>query len=283
VLGQDFFGSSGPGGLTCILRSLASQVEAGQWLVEARPVSDKLLECRLDRQRSPSGLNTILSAPLPIIFEVRVANNDELLSNEVFLTLYNSSCSECPEGRMPQHPTVCPDRKDICYLDEAQNGGSACFPATAIHPDQPCLQCMDGQWQQISVIDKNEDVRLFSKHHVELHSQHGDHVVYSLPLAQPSRSADDIQLILKRAPGQMRLTGSQLEWVAQTSHEDSPEVVEVLVEARAGKCREPEDLVIRLTMEQCRCLNGGWCVKGGSSGVERGCECPHGYSGTVFE
>jgi hypothetical protein len=91
----------------------------------------------------------------------------------------------------------------------------------------------------------------------------------------------------------MRLAGIQLEWVAQTSHyldDDAAEVVEVLVEGRPDKCREPEDLLIRITVERCRCLNGGWCVNVGatsgnsieenSEGQKSGCECPLGYSGT---
>ncbi len=162
VLGQDFLTSSSHSArLSCRLRSLSSPTEAGLWTVEARPLSDKLVECLLNRPLSGDG-STIAAALSPVILEVRLANkDDQLFSNEVFLTLFNSSCVVCPEGRMPQHPTVCPARADVCVLeDDAQ-----CVPAGSRNPQQPCLHCSQGHWQKRDI---GPTEPLFSENEVEI-------------------------------------------------------------------------------------------------------------------
>ena len=157
--------SSLPARLTCSLRSLSTSSEPGLWTVEARPLSDKLVECLLNRPRGGDG-STIaaLSATVaPMILEVRLANaEDQLFSNEVFLTLYNSSCAVCPEGRMPQHPTVCSARADVCALEDS----AQCFPAGSSHPHEPCLRCAQGHWQKPE--DNGHEVPFFSANEVLL-------------------------------------------------------------------------------------------------------------------
>ena len=312
--------SSAAGRLSCSLRSLSSPSEARQWVVDARPLSDKLVECLLDRQRhlghNGGSSSTILASLLPLILEVRVTHNDQLFSNEVFLTLYNGSCSVCPDGRMPQHPTVCPGRPDICTLGGSTshsmdgggsgglegrfarstvNGGDSsyqCYPAGAAHPHQPCLLCSQGEWMKADNNNKEEEQHVFSVNQVELHSLQGDRLVYSLPLKDQRSTASDIQLVLKKSPGQMQLQGGRLEWVAEPQGNNyltdlTEEVVEVVVVGRMDECRELEELVVRITVEQCHCLNGGWCIKGGPAVAKSGrggssqftCECPSGYGG----
>jgi hypothetical protein len=85
----------------------------------------------------------------------------------------------------------------------------------------------------------------------------------------------------------MRLNGGHLEWLAELSPEESNndhEEVIVLIEGRGDECREPEELLIRMTVEKCGCLNGGWCMHEAPASSmmgdgHPGCECPDGFSG----
>ncbi len=325
VLGQDFLSSSVSGRLTCSLRSLTSQPEDRlHWTVEARPLSDKLTECLLDRPLDGPDRSAAKTS-LPVILEVRVTNVDQLFSNEVFLTLYNGSCATCPDGRMPQHPTVCPARTDVCTLEgsdgndpsatgntksEGDNNGhhNQCFAAGSAHPHEPCLRCtQEGQWGRVKEDDSWAEEHVFSVHQVSLYALQGERLVYSLPLARRSAATQDRRhrLALRKAPGQMRLTADgRLEWVAEPTlpksrgHGDTAdeEVVVVVVEAgRGNECWKLEELILRITVEPCRCANGGTCVRMAAASIaasyedddtpsegQAGCECPVGFSGRVW-
>ncbi len=118
--------------------------------------------------------------------------------------------------------------------------------------------------------------------------------MYSLPLSNP---VGQPRLALKKAPGQMRLIGGggHLEWLAELTRDQQEENIVVVVEDRIDDCSEPEELVIRIAVEKCGCLNGGWCVHvtaaesrgsaagDGKEGEKRtGCECSEGFSGKLY-
>ncbi len=119
--------------------------------------------------------------------------------------------------------------------------------------------------------------------------------MYSLPLSNP---VGQPRLALKKAPGQMRLTGGggHLEWSAELPRDQLDENIIVVVEGRIDECREPEELVIRIRVEKCGCLNGGWCVQETAAGSRgstaadagkdgekhTGCECSEGFSGKLY-
>jgi hypothetical protein len=96
----------------------------------------------------------------------------------------------------------------------------------------------------------------------------------------------------------MRLTGGgggHLEWSAELTRDQQEENIVVVVEGRIDECREPEELVIRIAVEKCGCLNGGWCVQetavesrgstiagvGKDGEKHTGCECSEGFSGKL--
>ncbi len=133
---------------------------------------------------------------------------------------------------------------------------------------------------------------------VSLHVLEGSRLVYSLPLSNP---VGQPRLALKKAPGQMRLIsgggGGHLEWSAELTRDQQEEnIVVVVVEGRIDDCREPEELVIRITVEKCGCLNGGWCVQETAAGSHGStapgaakdgekrtrCECLEGFSGELI-
>jgi len=125
---------------------------------------------------------------------------------------------------------------------------------------------------------------------VSLHVLEGSRLVYSLPLSNPVCQP---RLALKKAPEQMRLTGGgHLEWLAELSRDQQEENIVVVVEGRIDDCSEPEELVIRIRVEKCGCLNGGWCVQATAAestaaGVAKdgdkhpACECSEGFSGEL--
>jgi hypothetical protein len=130
---------------------------------------------------------------------------------------------------------------------------------------------------------------------VSLHVLEGSRLVYSLPLSNP---VGQPRLALKKAPGQMRLTGGggHLEWSAELSRDQQEENIVAVVEGRIDECCEPEELVIRIRVEKCGCLSGGWCVQATAS-ESRGstiagagkdgdkhtrCECSEGFSGKLY-
>jgi hypothetical protein len=89
--------------------------------------------------------------------------------------------------------------------------------------------------------------------------------------------------------------GGHLEWLAELSRDQQEENIVVVVEGRIDECREPEELVIRIAVEKCGCLNGGWCVQAtaaeslGSTAADAvkdgekrtACECSEGFTGKL--
>lgn len=249
VLGQDFLESSI---LTCSFRQLNSDPDSTRFDSAARFVSDKIIECMI--------ASAMLKLEDSKIFEVRVLTGGGAASNEVFLTLVDSSCAECPAGRMPQHPTVCHRREAVC------RGGSRCYPPGALHPRKPCLVCRAGEW-------KTTQKPVFARNNVSLEVQEGDSLVYNLEVSEPGA-----RLKLNISPTGLVLKDTRVYWTAAlTNQQETVEYVEIVAET---SCRSKETLKLWILVLPCRCKNNGFCIKIRGETV---CDCQEGFSGWYFE
>lgn len=128
ILGQDFLDSSE---LACGITELKLDAEQGK--LSAKFISRTEMQCLFDK-------HTTHLHNEPRTFEIRVTNDGKDYSNEIFLTLADTSCHECPEARMPQHPTTCVPKPDVCHTKHG------CKKDGDPHPRRPCIICKNSNW-----------------------------------------------------------------------------------------------------------------------------------------
>ena len=246
VLGQDFL--QGPG-LACSLRELGvPESEGVNTKNKAEFISEKSIECNLEGK--------VWKGEEGKIFEIRVTNDGREMSNEIFISVFDSTCDECPEGRMPQHPTVCKRKSSVCQ------GKDGCFESDSVHPLKPCLLCKNGEW-------KTSETRIFGEKNISLKILAGEILTYKMDILHSGA-----RFKVLKGPTGLRIKDGEIHW---SSPEGSTgEVAELIQIVGETECEVEEILLLRVQVESCPCKNGGMCLRSRNGTV---CECEKGFKG----
>ena len=202
ILGQDFI--DGPD-LSCGVIELNH--ESAKFKIPAKYIGRAEIQCIFDRK-------SIHLHKGPRTFEIRVTNDGNTFSNEIFLTFADTSCHVCPEARMPQHPTTCTAKPGVC---QTRYG---CRSEGSLHPRRPCMTCNNTKW-----ISSTKPV--FSEAFVDVKLYRGETLKYKLDVHDSG-----VLLELGLHPEGAYLDGITLIWNTNTEQVDISQFKKIYLMAR---------------------------------------------------
>ena len=184
IIGQDFLDSAD---LACGIAELKQDKTADKAKFPAKYISSTEMQCILDK-------HSVYLSNGPRTYELRVTNDGNDYSNEIFLTIADTSCHACPAARMPQHPTTCAPKPGTC---QTKHG---CKVEGDTHPRKPCLICKNSNW--------TSSVKpVFTESFVDVQLYKGETLRHKLDVEDSS-----VNLVLGLHPKEAFLDGFTLVW-----------------------------------------------------------------------
>ena len=184
IIGQDFLDSSD---LACGITELKQDKTAEKSKFPAKYISSTEMQCIMDK-------HSVHLSNGPRTYELRVTNDGNEYSNEIFLTIVDTSCHACPAARMPQHPTTCAPKPGTC---QTKHG---CKMEGDTHPRKPCMICKNSNWM-------SSVKPVFTERFVDVQLYKGETLRHKLDVEDSS-----VNLVLGLHPKEAFLDGLTLVW-----------------------------------------------------------------------
>ena len=189
-------------------------------------INDKEVFCQVE---------DIKENEVKLIIETSQGNKDSMT-----IKIFDSRCQICDQD------FECKPRQDICHL----NG--TCHEQNSIHPKDPCLHCVQGQWMaksdgkmSLAISELNKKFKVVN----------GDMFEYNLP-----KMDDETDFNLISGPyGATLSPNGTLSWRAM-SNLIADSWTELFIIKAKGLCDEFTLIEVNVHVVSCQCLNGATCV-----------------------